>query len=537
MPTAPVESGEALSRIQDPEFQDEGSQALAEYIEERQLSLREAMEMYDVVDAVHDPVNGSYVILADRTVNRKGSGVPEQGDLKELGFVSPSPFTSWTREEWNPKLRDKLGLREYYKMKRQDGIVRGALRLVKTPIEAGRWFIQPASQSRKDIEVAEFVFKNLFKDLNVTWSTLLSDILLMCEYGYMAFEKVWKLNGKGQVVLQKLAPRHPLDIREWEYDQHGGPDAIVMETTEMTGFDYIPTRIPIRKLAVFALEPEAGDLRGISLLRSAYKHYFYKDTLYKIDAIQKERHGIGVPVIKLPPGFSAADKALADQLGRNLRTNERAHVVLPPMWELLFAALEGQPVDCIKSIDHHNMQIMANILAPFLEDSSVDPKSTDMFLKSTRYIGQYIVDIFNKHIIPELVDYNFNIGEDREYPQINVRRVGEQEDLRTMSFTLRNLVGAGIITADDKLEEFMRVELDLPVQDPSTARYVAYPDPDAPTEEELMLEQARISAEAMGAQANKPTTPAPGRAGLPRQKGTPTVNAGRNTIGLDKSGG
>jgi hypothetical protein len=526
---APVETDATKSAIDSTESPaDPGSQGLAEYVGAQKMALREVMDRYDIVDVEHGET-GSYMIMADRTVNRPGSGASPSHGFAEMGYTSPSPYTSWTREEWNPKLRDQLGTREYYKMKRQDGIVRGALRLLKTPIEAGRWFVKPGSQSSTDKKIAEFVTDVIFRDLNVTWSTLLGDILLMCDYGYMALEKVWKRNEKGQLVYQKLAPRHPLDIQEWRYDREGGPDGCVMYPTEANGMGadggLREIFIPISKLAVFSMEAEAGDLRGISVLRSAYKHYFYKDTLYKIDAIQKERHGIGVPVIKLPPGFSEADKRLADQLGRNLRTNERAHVVLPPNWELIFAVLEGQPVDCIKSIEHHNMQIMANILAPFLEDSSVDPKSTDMFLKSTRYIGQSITDIFNKHIIPELVDLNFKLGATREYPTLHVRRVGEQEDLRTMSFTLRNLVGADVIRPDDTLEDFMRFELDLPERDEATARIVIAPeqdeeDPDQP-----------------GSEPNKPNKPEPGRTGLPRQKKTPSMNAGKANTGIDKSGG
>lgn len=552
---------------------DTGSIGLDEYIGDRQLAFSEAMSSYDIVGAKYDPVHGSFIVVTDRGAAGGGAfGLSENGiqsgDLdqgmqlstgprraavpfysqsegfRELGYTSPSPFTSWTREEWNPKLRDKLGLREYYKMKRQDGIVRGALRLLKTPIQAGRWFIKPGSQSTRDKNIADFVAKNLFEDLNVTWANLLGDILLMCEYGYMAFEKVYTKNEQGQIVLQKLAPRHPLDIREWVYDREGGPDGIYMEPTEMTGFDKTPEQlfIPIRKMAVFSMEPEAGDLSGISVLRSAYKHYYYKDTLYKIDAIQKERHGIGIPVIKLPPGFSPQDRALADQLGRNLRTNERAHIVLPPNWELIFAILEGQPVSCIESINHHNMQIMANILAPFLEDSSVDPKSTDMFLKSTRYIGMSIVDIFNKFIIPELVDINFTIGPKRQYPRLSVRRVGEQEDLRTMSFTFRNFVGAGAITPDDKLEDFLREELDLPVRDPETSRIV----PGAPQDPNLIADQEADQQHNRTAEDEntKPQTrgnfnpepPRPGRTGGTRQATQPQVSPGRTNTGMDKRG-
>src|SRR5258706_538376 len=158
--------------------------------------------------------------------------------------------------------------------------------------------------------------------------------LLMCEYGYMPLEKVYGINSDGKIVLKKLAPRHPLDIMQWDYDITGGPNGIIMDPTQANGFE--STFIPIEKLVTFVLEQEAGDMRGISILRSAYKHYYYKDTLYKIDAIQKERHGIGVPIIKLPLGYTATDRALADDLGRNLRTNELAHITVPINWEVAF---------------------------------------------------------------------------------------------------------------------------------------------------------------------------------------------------------
>lgn len=531
---APVGTCDAEGpRIEDPEsllpvrYVDDNSRALAEYVEGRQLTFRAALDTMDVIEARHDPAHGSYVIMAEKTSSQSVS-------IRELGYSSPSPWTAWTREEHNSKLRDRQGTLEYYRMKRVDGIIRGSLRLLKTPIQAGRWFVEPGSDSDRDKKIAAFVEDNLFNKLNVSWSNFLQDVLLMCDYGHMVFEKVWTdprdrtRSPDGKIRLQKLAPRHPLDVRDWKYDDNGGPDGVVMEPTEMTGFgDTSGIFISIEKLVIFSLEAEAGDLRGISVLRSAYKHFFYKDTLYKIDAIQKERHGIGVPIIKLPAGFNDTDKRLADEIGRNLRTNERSHIVIPPGWEIMFAKLEGQPVDCLKSINHHNMQIMVNVLAPFLEDSSVDPKSTDMFLKSTRYIALTICDIINHHVIPQLVSMNFALGADRKYPLLRVRRIGEWEDIRTMSFALRNFVGAGSVIPDDVLEDFIRRELDLPRRDAETSRGWVIGEPDEDEEDE----------DGDSVDTNQPKRPKPGRTGLPRQKKTPTVSPGKRSGGRDVSGG
>jgi hypothetical protein len=353
----------------------------------------------------------------------------------------------------------------------------------------------------------------------------------------MVFEKVFE-QIDGKIQLTKLAPRHPMDIREWMWDGNGGPDGVVMENVmpnlmnprygqPFPSYGYTSygdtngqtepqeVYIPIQKLVVFVLEQEAGDLRGISILRSAYKHYYYKDTMYKIDAIQKERHGIGVPIIKLPAGFSATDRRLAEDLGRNLRTNERAHIVVPMNWEVSFAKLEGQPVDCMKSIEHHDMKIKSNILAPFMDESNVNPDSLDVYYKATRYIASTVCDTFNHYVIPQLVDFNFSRG---GYPKLRVRRIGEEEALRTTSFAVRNFIGANVIRPDDELEKFIRSELDLPPMDKATTRETETP-------------QAGSSA------PKAPEPPEPPEVGPPRQAPKQGASAGKSNVGTDSSGG
>ena len=144
------------------------------------------------------------------------------------------------------------------------------------------------------------------------------------------------------------------------------------------------------------------NVEGMSVLRSAYKHWYYKEQLYKIDAIQKERHGIGVPVVKLPVGFTSSDLATAHNLGRNLRTNERAHIVLPPLWEIMFAKLEGHVVDAIKSIEHHDKQIEKNVLGSFMDGGGSKDDDQIMFMKATRFIADVVCDVINNYLIPDI---------------------------------------------------------------------------------------------------------------------------------------
>lgn len=543
----------------------------------------ELSELLATMDIVSIPDDKSYIVMAER---HRDPGVTESSALQEMGYTAPSPFTSWTRRDDNTKLREHQGLHIYYNMRRQDGAVRASMRLLKTPVQGAHWFVEPYTTddntpvTKQDQNIADFVADNIFERLTVPWATLLSDILLFADYGYMCFEKVYSgADPDGKLRLTKLAPRHPLDIQEWDYDANGGPNGCVMYTnpysgpssiTQGTGMTpsssvgivsgsnrqgvpgvgigvTVPTErfIPVKKLVVFSHEPEAGDITGISVLRSAYKHWYYKDTLYKIDAIQKERHGIGIPVIKLPPGFSVADQQLADNLGRNLRTNERAHVTLPPLWELIFAKLEGQPVDCMKSIEHHDMRIKSNVLGSFMDAiTGTQDGNIDIFLKSTRYIAEYICDIFNKFVIKQLVDLNFTLGKGttRGYPRLRARRIGEWEDMRTLSFAIRNLVSIDAIRPDDVMEAQLRREMDLPPADTKTAR----------TPVNVKAQQAEVQSAAGDPNAdpnaapgspsnpNNPNAPQKqdmnaNKVGAPRQTPSalnkPTGNAGRDASG------
>lgn len=533
---------------------DEGTVGLSDHLTEQQLSMETILRDYDFVDA--DATSG-YIIMADRTKPfSEGTALAtikqnRTADLSEIGSASPSPWTSTMRQEWVSELHGRLGLQTFYRMKRQDGVVRGSLRASKTALLSAHWYIKPGTNTSVDIKIAEFIYCNLFEDLNTTFFALLNDVLLCIEYGYMAFEKVWSApeleGGKFVQKLKKVAPRHPIDIVEFNYDKQGGPNSIDMESS-IDSPTSAPVTIPISKLVLVSPEAEAGDFNGISILRSAYKHWFYKDTLYKIDGIQKERHGIGIPVIKLPMGWNVNDKKLADELGRNLRTNERAHVVLPPNWELLFAKVEGQMVDCMKSIEHHDMAIMANVLSAWIKEPSAKSDSLDMSLKSTRYIAAVITDVFNRWVIKELVDKNFKLGPDRKYPKLVCRRVGEQEDLRTNSFTIRNFVGAGVIEPDDMLEEQLREELDLPPKDYETARKMIT-DPASmaaqqvdengnPVDENGNPIDGTNDGQGNGnAGGNNPQRQQGARAGASRQQPTPPSGAGRSNTGVDRNGG
>jgi hypothetical protein len=519
------------------------------------VALGDLLGTHDVV-GVGEEEGREYILVTPRVA------ASDPVDLREIGTAIPSPFTAWARQEYNQELLGLNGLRMYDKMRRNDGTVRGTLRLVKTPVLAANWFVEPASDKPLDKKKAEFVWKNLTEWMCIDWSQFLTESLLMLDFGFYMFEKVFahgedvtgSPEARGKIVWHKFAPRHPMDIKEIYFENNGEPDRFcfysqALLNPSMYGGVWtagvatpMDTELSYRKMLVFSFDKEGGNVEGISVLRSAYKHWYYKDNLYKIDAIQKERHGIGVPIIKLPQGFNNDDKNLANELGRNLRTNERAHVVLPPMWDLVFAKLEGQPVDALASAKHHDDQIRANVLAPFLDSASTTKEEDQaMFLKATRFIADIVIGEINKRAIPELIDMNWTKSPNG-YPKLRARRIGEQADWRTESFALRNYVGAGIVRPDDNLEAHIRDEMGLPPADKETTREVATPqNGNKVDKKDEGGKSSPDSSDPSGSgDAGKPAK-APGKPSLPRvgppRQGPPSSKPPGASPGIDKSGG
>lgn len=415
------------------------------------------------------------------TYRAKGApGVDDPGskpaNLSELGSQQAGSIADPVPQLSSPG----IALRTYTQMVRDDVSVRISLRAGKAPVLGAEWYVEPFSDDPQDLIVQEFVDFNLFGGMTTPWTKTLEQILKMFENGFSIFEPVWELrewaprknasgaNRKQYTMLRKLAVRPSSTIGKFNYDNNGGPLSVEHTAIDANGNSKKVT-IPIEKLVVFTFDQDGGDLRGNSILRSAYRNWYYKDYMYRIDGIQKERHGIGIPDIELQPGYSANDKKIAHELGANLRTNEKAYIVRTTTLKVGFAELKGNLVEPLKSAEHHDTMIMKNIMVQFLNmgtgveggsgGRATGATSMDMFLKSMRHIADGICDSINLYLIPNLVAYNFPTD---RFPQLKVRGVGETKDMQMWAAAMRNLINVDAITVDEATEQWVRQQMDMP---------------------------------------------------------------------------
>jgi len=170
--------------------------------------------------------------------------------------------------------------------------------------------------------------------------------------------------------------------------------------------------------------------------------------------------------MKPPEGFTTADVSAAWEMVTNMRTNERAGFVEPPGFEFRFERLEGQPVNILPSIEHHDARILLNVMAQFLllglqggGGRATSGAHVDMFQKAMKYVANYICGVFNLYLIPRLVGYNFDTT---EFPTMRVRNVGETKDLQMWASAHANLFSQEILTKTFETEEWYRENLDMP---------------------------------------------------------------------------
>lgn len=379
-------------------------------------------------------------------------------------------------EEYNADLRGSKGLVVYDKMRRSDGQVKAVLLVCELPLRAATWDIEPASDESKDVEVAEFVKENLFEEMTITWDSFLKHILIMLWAGFMAFEKVWFVEG-GMVKYRKLAPRLPKTIYSWDMDEHGGLKGVTQYAYRGSNYQMIP--IPAEKLLIYTNEKEGSNFEGISILRAAYKHWYYKDQLYRIDAISAERHATGVPKFTHPSNAKDDDKSRLDEIGQRLYAHEQMYVRLADDYGFSIEGLTGSIRDIMPSIEHHDKMIARSVLAQFLNLGTSDVGSfalardqSSFFLMALRSVGINICDTTNRYAIPQLVDYNYNVD---HYPKLTVSGL-ETRNLKEYAEAITGLIREGALTKEPDLENDLRAMLKLPPK--ADDEPVEEPEPD-----------------------------------------------------------
>ncbi|TFC63724.1 DUF935 family protein [Cryobacterium sp. TMT2-15-1] len=371
-----------------------------------------------------------------------------------------------TGEEYNFNLRDDQAMKTYNEMRSNDATVEASLAIVKTPVLAADFTVDPASDEDADKEVADFVYDCLRHIID--WDQFIGECLTYLEFGFSLFEADYKprvVNGKLRIALVKLAYRKQTTIKAWE-TADGKPGV-----TQHVGADRFS--ISQVKLVRFTNRQEGDNYVGRSILRPAYKHWYMKDKLYKIDAVGHERQALGVLDITVPKGATDLDKQRIRAAARALRASENSFIEHPENWIIQFLDMKAKSMkDTEPSINHHDRQIMKNVLAAFMEIGAAGSSGTrstsedqsTILEKAVENIAKYIVNVLQNTVVRNLVDLNFT---DRDYPTLRVSKTSD-DNVPVLSEAVAKYTAAGVLHARPTDENTVRKQLgwaQVPVDD------------------------------------------------------------------------
>lgn len=407
--------------------------------------------------------------------------------FKEMGRLGQKRYGGFFYEEFLKELQGKKGVEVFREMSENDDVIGSILYAIEMLIRQATWNVQPAGSMPKDEEATEFIYQCM-DDMQDTWTDTISEILSFLTFGWSAHELVYKrragksrdpkLNSKysdGLIGWQKLPIRAQETLWEWIYDD--GDNLLGMSQMPPPKFEIL--EIPIEKLMIFRTKSRKGSPEGRSILRNAYRSWYFKRRIQEIEGIGVERDLAGFPVLTAPEGMNiwddddpdmAAIRAAADAIVQNVRRDSLEGLSMPSGWKLELLSTGGRrQFDTNAIIERYDTRIAMTVLADFVllghqqvGSFALSSDKTELFAMAVGAYLDIICETFNNKAIPALIDLNgehFNGITD--YPTLEHGDI-EGADIQALAAYIKDMTGVGVLVPDDGIEDFVREAAGLP---------------------------------------------------------------------------
>jgi hypothetical protein len=389
----------------------------------------------------------------------------------EVGTTGTPVFGGIVREEdYNLDWRGSARYTIPDKMAKSDGTVAAALRMIKMPLLQGEFTVESPDDTPLRKQQAKFCESQIL-NTSFSWQYYMNHVLRMLNYGSFPFEKVREVtllpDGNTGIGIRKLAPRHPKTVLEWHVDRHGGPVGILQQTMD-DRLDWQDVFLPIRDLLIFVNDQEGSDLKGQSILRPAYKHWWIKQGMESVDAVAKEKRGMGIDVVELTDEADTDDQEKFESALQTIRTHERNYMVYRSTKGTyrIEGIGESATLDTIETIELHDLRILRALLTEGLTNENnsqyrVGRDRSEITMMSIAAIGDNILDTHNRHVIRQLIDWNWGPLEPDEYPKMRHTKL-DTRDVARLAQAISQLSGAGFIAPTPEIQEELLELLELP---------------------------------------------------------------------------
>ena len=476
--------------------------------------------------------------MADATPIRKavdpitdssfGFGAPKLNfgmSFRDYGSYGLRQFAGWIKEEYLLELTGREGARTYREMMDNSSVVGAMMFALQQAMRKADWRCEAADDSADSQKLASFA-DSLREDMSHTWEDFMTEALSMLGFGYSIHEIVYKrrlgeeppkdpTDPKGERLLptskfddgfigwRRLPIRGQETIIKWFFDENGQVTGVTQQPWVGALID-----IPIDKFLLFRPQQHKNNPEGRSVLRNAYRSYYFIKRLEELEAILFERMG-GFPVMYVPTKLIDAANSLSTdpdaqaaraaydyykKLVTGTRIDEQMGAVLPSdtyrdadgktsairMYEFKLVTPErGQrSFDSDKVIQRHQVEMLMTLLADFIHmghevrgTNNLAVTRVDMFYGAIEGWLHSIAGVINLYGLPRL--WKMNNFDRAALPQF-VPDMPQRLDLDSLGAFIKNMASAGMpMFPNEELEDWIRGAAgmpDLEASDPDVIR-------------------------------------------------------------------
>lgn len=318
--------------------------------------------------------------------------------------------------EYDPRLQRRNGVVIFERMAREDSRLATALNLLKEPIMAATWTIDASTEG-----VKLFVEENLGMDehsmSDVSWMQILKEMLTSVEIGFAVHEITWKLTN-GMEHLNAVGFRPQLSIERFEDDGD-----------YLTGlYQYTQLR-PVKehefleasRLMYTSYNRIGTDFWGRSLVRPAYRDWYFKDILLIISMLNAKRFGVPVPWAQHSAKISKRARQQMLKMMQNVQSDKQSAIVTGsegkdnPDWILRFFEPENaRQMENLPLLHYFDDNLAKAVGVLFLDLGSVASGNralgdtfADILYNSLESRCTATCKIANKQLLAPMVEKNF----------------------------------------------------------------------------------------------------------------------------------
>ncbi len=413
---------------------------------------------------------------------------PEIGG--EIGLSGLTQSGGVVREEFLRQLSGRQGVKVFREMADNDAIIGGVLFAIEMLIRNVEWLVEVNTEADRAEEAQQLIYECM-DDMTHTWEDFVSEALSFLTFGWAVHEIVLKKRSgenddfrlssqysDNKIGWARLPGRAQETLDRWEFNEYG--DALAMYQ-RVQGIGDVA--IPLARCLHFRTRTNKNNPEGRSIMRNAYRSWFFGKRIEEVEGIGVERDLAGLPVMYVDPRItgssaSADQKALFEEIKKtivNIRRDEQEGVVIPnvlndigqPLYKLeLLTSGGARQFNTSEIVNRYDQRKAMTMLADFIMlgheavgSFALSSDKTNMFATA---IGGYMKSMkgtLNRYLIQRTLRLNGFNGDECYLDSRDL----EIPNLAELGDFIQKLSGAGMpLFPDEGLESFIRNQVNWP---------------------------------------------------------------------------